>query len=121
MSSSHTGITADADITGLTVTLTLVLGRKYRVTLTAHVQATAGGGNFGVDIMDGANRVQISRATTTSTNVISKTVMCLLTGDGSSHTIKGAFDVISAGTYSVLTNTATNPTLLLVEDVGPTF
>ena len=117
-----TGITSDqTPITGWTGDVALVSGRRYKVTTCGHVAATSTGGNFGIDTMDDGTRIQFARGHAEAGSSQFMTVMsvCFIDGDDSTHTIRADFDVIDAGTYSIASNTGTNPCVILVEDVGP--
>ena len=120
LSSDQTGLTADGAISGWTGSVALVSGRRYKITLTGHLSCTSLGGNVGIDTVDDGSRIQIARCDFAATNRV-QTVhsVCFLDGDGSSHTIRADLDVITAGTYTVASNTGTNPSVILVEDVGP--
>jgi len=119
--STVTGITADGAITGWTGSVDLVSGRRYILWLTAHVAATSTGGNFGVDTVDDGVRIQFARghAEAGSGQFMTVSSVCFLDGDGATHTIRADFDVIDSGTYSVASNTSTNPSTILVFDAGP--
>jgi len=119
-SADHTGITTTSDITGASVTVTLVSGRKYRISYCGSIVATASGGSVGLDLYDSTTKLQISRVTTTG-NVETAAAYHTMDGDGASHTLKLKLDVISAGTYTVYSTAASGyTTRILVEDIGPT-
>lgn len=115
--SNQTGISADADITGLTTTLTLTSGRRYKVSVIAHVITTSAGGLFRVNIDDGG-RVQLGAGNASTTETCTVTPWLTIDGDNASHTIKAVLDITTAGTYTVLGD-GEFPSLLLVEDIGP--
>jgi len=116
--SDVTSITTDqAPLSGWTASVDLADGRRYLVVTVAHVAAVSGGGGFSVNTMDGGTRIQLGRGTVHGTNIETVVTAVVIAGDGASHTIRGDFDVRTAGTYEVYTG-ATNPTAIYVLDAG---
>lgn len=117
--SDVTGITADqAPLTGWSGSALLAAGRRYLVVTVAHVAATSSGGGFSVNTMNDGTRIQLGRGTVHGTNIETVVTAVVIAGDGATHTIRGDFDVRTAGTYEVYAG-ATNPTAIYVADVGP--
>lgn len=113
-------ITTEQDVTGLQEDVTLVAGRRYKVTAVVHT--TAGGTNADRDISldDGASRVQIHRTHPPATGINTHTLTAVIDGDGNSHDLQ--VRAAWSGTGSMIVESAPAagfPSFLLVEDVGP--
>ena len=114
------GISSQTDLTGLSVTWTAVTGRRYRITGTGEVTATAADGAWVVALTDAGN-TQKKRATDacTTTSARSWTIEHEETGLSGSQTRKLRMQKAGgSGTVGLSSTTANNPATLTVEDIG---
>src|SRR5205807_9649308 len=113
------GITTAVDIAGLSVTVTLVAGRRIRITASGAFFDTVATDALEMDIREGATVLQfaiILPAAASTNTTIEKSVV--LTPTAGSHTYKVTC-LRAAGTGAVTFNAATTlPAFLLVEDIG---
>lgn len=112
-------ITSEVDVTGLTVTLTLVSGRRYRAWARARFDNDSAGNGVLLRIYNDATQIAsdvVEKGTANDDDMAAP--WAILDGDGSSHTIKVTAEQRSAGTVT-LQASSTNPMILLVEDIGP--
>lgn len=120
--SGQTGITANADLTGLSVAVTVGTGRRVKIT---------GSIGVGVSNTDTTARLLIQESTTVlqrrdtkpdvtdgTSNLIELSAMTVETPSAGAHTYKLTLERV-AGTGNVQTGAAsTHPCFLLVEDIG---
>jgi hypothetical protein len=120
--SDVTGITtADTDLTDLTVTLTTVAGRRYRLTAGVHAIIDSGDRTeFVVRIKEGAT--QLTQAPHPASTLFGRFFQAVveLEPSAGSHTYKvtGAVGGGTTGT-GTLDGGATFPSFLTIDDVGP--
>ena len=116
--SNQTGISAQADITSLSVTFTAISTRLYVVVLMCNVQQVTSGGNATVSITDGANTTKQNAVMTLSTSAFAP-MMCFeqVTGLSGSTTRKGRAET-TAGTLTIAAYASTFARLIVL-DVGP--
>lgn len=119
--SDQGSITSEADVTSLTLTLTLVSGRRYEVSAYLDVSIDTGARTANVAIYDGASRIQRAREViAVAGDSTHMTPVTTLDGDGSSHTVKVTAQV-QGGSGTMTVNAASDrPSHLLIKDVGPT-
>jgi hypothetical protein len=119
---NQTGITTEADLTGLTSgSVNLVANRRYKVSVNAYIYQTVTDTYGGIRIYNDATQLQevwVSRPTTASEQVpISGFVT--FTTTTAAHTIKATLRR-SGGTGTMNSYAAaTYPAVLLLEDIGP--
>lgn len=115
--SNQTGISAEVDVTSLTVTVTVGTSRRIRITTEVSATSTVGGDVVVVRIREGAAELQ-SRRSAISSGDEPITASVVLTPTSGSHTYKTAIGRNSGtGTLNTVA-TATSPVYILVEDIG---
>lgn len=111
-------ITTEVDLDGLSVTVTVPAGRRIRISTTSLWSTTVNENTVGVEIYEGATRLQALREDVQSTaNFATITGAAILTPSAGSHTYKlrGA---LASGTGSVSRIAAADfPSFILVEDI----
>lgn len=124
VTASQTGITAEADLTNLSVTVDVPADRLIKVSCLVHIDHV-GGANFvallsikeGTTYLGGAVWEMGADATGAEQSTFSPFV--LLTPSAASHTYKLSL-ALSAGTGTLSSvASATRPAYILVEDIGP--
>lgn len=117
--SDQTGITTQVDITGLTLTMTLLTGRRYRTSLKGEVYSTAADGAFVFVITDASN-TQLTRITGPGTTA-SYSVYGYYEENGAGVSVtRKARGSKAGGTGSVAFGaSASYPAYLSIEDIGP--
>lgn len=117
--SDQTGITAEADLTGLTVTFTAVSGRWYQITGQVLAQQLTSTGAAAGKITDGSN-TEVQRFGQNQAFLANGVEVWhgsrSITGLSGSQTFKLRMST-SAGTIGALA-TSTRPNYILVEDIG---
>jgi len=116
----QTGIFAATDLTGMSVTWIAVASRRYRITVTGEVASSVADGVYVVSLTDTSN-VQVKRATGPCTTLNSQTLTLVycVTGLSGSITRKCRLTKTSGtGTLTFGNASATNPSFILVEDIG---
>lgn len=111
---------AATDLTGLSVTWTRDVTRRYRYLFTVVVQQVTSGGTLNIILTEGAGAgATLTQPGGTLLASAFGTVTCFYEGSGASgsvvHHLRGA---TSAGTLSIL-NSASNPSFLSIDDIGP--
>lgn len=118
VTASQTPITAEVDLTGLTVTVTTVASRRYRITACVSVAGTDTN-TLAVAIKEGATKLQdvsITLGATAQQDTLSGFVV--LTPSAGAHTYKLTMRrAIGAGT-STMFAAADTPAFILIEDIG---
>lgn len=117
VTANQTGITTEVDLTGLTVTVTVGTSRRIRVTGEVLIQTSATGLLAFLYIHADGSQVQkrvIVPGVAASSEMLHAEV--ILTPSAGSHTYK--LRAASGGT-AVLEASATVPSFILVEDLGP--
>jgi hypothetical protein len=116
--SNQTGISAEADVTGVTVTFTAAANRRYKVTVSGRIVQQTSAGVAEVKITDSANTLQDKWTfSLTAGSAAYATVTAILTPAAGSITYKARMST-TAGTVDT-TAAATQPFRILVEDIGP--
>lgn len=119
--SNQTTITTTVDLTGLTLTVTLAVGRRYRWVYHGEFFSTVTDGAYVASITDAAG-TQLARDTGLAATS-GQRVGCEYeeNGGGISVTRKARLGRASGtGTYTHAAD-ATNPAKLTLEDIGPAF
>ena len=113
------GITTQVDITGLTLTRTLLTGRRYRTTIKTEVSSTNADGAFVVVIADGSN-TQLARATGPATTASYSTSTFYEENGNGTSVVRKCRASKSSGTGSItISASASSPTYLTIDDIGP--
>lgn len=115
------GITSLVDLAGLSVTFTAVAGRRYKITLDAYLNSSAGGDISSLVIANGGGtQLQSSQAYMPATGVsVRQVAMVTATPGAGSTTYKArASRAIGSGTLALAAG-ATYPAVIVVEDIGP--
>jgi hypothetical protein len=119
VTANQTGISAEADLTSLTVTFTAITGRRYRTMGHTLMKTVTTSGNFSVFITDGAS-THVGQASG-STATLGFTVSCdpvaveTITAGSVTRKLRAS---TSAGTVDLQAG-ATFPNQIWVEDIGP--
>lgn len=117
----QTGIT-DADVTDLSVTVTVAANRRIRLTwFEPDPQGNGGGDDFDLRLQEGATVLQTGRFGIPSANDHNRsvTVTAPLTPSAGSHTYKAHVTRTAGAGSLTLTRAADKFAHLLVEDIGP--
>lgn len=120
--SNQSGISAVTDITGLSATFTAIVNRRYKLSLTTEVRSTVATDRIDTTITDGVNATQTTAFTVnpSTTRPTSVTIFVVVSPGAGSITYKGRIALGSGSGTITLDASATNPTSLLIEDIGPT-
>lgn len=112
-------ITTFVDLTSLTVTVTMVAGRRLRIKAFAHVQSTVANDIIGLRILeDGSQIVQGNISSPVANWGVGANAEIVRTPAAGSHTWKlQCGRDTGTGTISMAA-TATIPAFILVEDIG---
>lgn len=113
-------ITTEADITSLSVAVTVGAGRRIRITaFTGSVKSTVANDYIALTIKEGGTQLTTGTVSPPNgTNGLTATVSVVLTPSTGAHTYKVACArVVGSGTVT-FGATATNPAYILVEDIG---
>lgn len=117
VTANQTGITAEVDLTGLSVTVTVATSRRIKITGECLAQNSASGNVHALRIKEGTTQLQSRQLVSGAANSDeSFHAEIPLTPTAGSHTYKLAF-VAATGT-SQLTAASTFPAFILVEDIG---
>jgi hypothetical protein len=112
-------ITTEVDLTGLTVTVTTIANRRYRISFQCLTNRTVADGETTVRIKEGATQLgqsNIKPATAATNNFHVGAVV--ITPTAGSHTYKLTMTSDSGTGSSTMTAGATFPAYILIEDVG---
>lgn len=112
-------ITAETDLTGLSVTVTCAASRRIRITLRTQVYSSVAGDNVGVRIKEGTTTLDDVNVTAVQANTqLLCYVQAVVTPTAGAHTYKASVRR-STGTGSITNLAATTaPAFILVEDIG---
>jgi hypothetical protein len=114
----QTGITVEADLTGLTVTMTAVASRRYRVSwVVTTIQVTSAGQQTLKVSADGTLTV-VSQESVAAAGVHTHSGSFEVTGLAAGARIIKLRGLTSAGTLTIATTSQANARLI-VEDMGP--
>jgi len=118
VTASQASITAETDLTNLTVTVTAGANRRLKISATVPVQNSTPNVQMILSIKEGATYLQQGALIVAGTSVYETIhVEVDLTPTTGSHTYKLALQA-AAGT-GAMAATANHPAFLLVEDIGP--
>jgi hypothetical protein len=111
--------TAATDLTGLTVTVTLVAGRRIRISAHAGFQSSVAADTVEFNIQEGATILQYGLIGMTIANrIFTSDPSVVLTPTVGAHTYKlNAQRVDGTGNITLVAG-ATQPAFILVEDIG---
>ena len=121
VTSSQTGISAETDLTGLAVTVTVPAGRRIRITGQIQAQSATTSGTVLLRLKEGATVLQTSQENynTIGGNGKYLDISSVISPSAGTHTYKLSLQ----GTAGTIDSTpgATNPAFILVEDVTGTL
>jgi len=116
--SNQTGVSAEADVTSVTVTWTAAANRRYKITVTGRILQQTSAGIAEVKITDGSSVLQDKWSFgLTASQAAYCNVIALVTPAAGSVTYKARLST-TAGTVDT-TAASTQPFRILVEDIGP--
>jgi hypothetical protein len=115
----QTGITTEADLTGLTVTVTVGASRRIKVTGRISVFRTVADGLSSLLLKEGATYLDAATDTLIINNGQPMNVMAVLTPSTGAHTYKLALQRDSGSGTLTMEASAARKAFLLVEDLGP--
>lgn len=118
---NQTTISAEVDLTSLSVSIPMVSGRRYLITAHVDMQGTADGSTVLVKLTDASN-TQLTRGqmTTSAANTGDTVSITYIETAASTATVTRKLRAVLAagsGTFSVQAS-STSPALLLVQDIG---
>lgn len=117
VTANQTGITAETDLTGLTVTVTVNTSRRIMVSAFVQVTRTVADGSTNLFIKEGAAHLQ--EADPDAETLWPVAVSVVLTPSAGSHTYKLALARgTGTGTVGITADTG-RPNYIYVTDVGP--
>lgn len=119
ITANSTAVTATTDVDGLAVTVTLLEGRRYRVSGVVNLRSTSANDRCGALIREGETTLYVSQVTVTAANTgFGCPLSVILTPSAGSHTYKIAiYRVAGSGNVSVM-GAAIYPSYIMVEDIG---
>ena len=120
VTANQTGISTITDLTSLTLTATYVANRRIRITGDISFQNNASGSYTRLSIREGTT-VLNSRQQQGFNNLLDQgiTVTEVLSPTAGSHTYKLSLTMSSGSSTTALIASATQPSYLLIEDIGP--
>lgn len=116
VTANQTGISAETDLTSLTVTVTPGTSRRIRITAWARIAQNTAGATPALSIKEGATVLTAANATLVIAAQTNLTAIVILTPTAVAHTYKLTLQT-GAGTVDLLAS-ATNPAFVLAEDIG---
>jgi hypothetical protein len=112
-------ITTETDLTGLSQTVTVNTSRRIQITAEISYSCSSGAGNrAALRIKESTTVLQERRWSAGTSGTESASATVILTPSSGSHTYKLSLAQQDAGNVNLLAS-ATNPSFLLIEDVGP--
>lgn len=123
VTANQTGISTETDLTGLTVTVTVPVGRKIRITgHCGEVDNDATAGSVVGRIKEGATTLGLFAANTLGASVaVCLDASVIITPTAGTHTYKLSLHKnVGAGTLTLGANSS-QPAFILVEDITGTF
>jgi hypothetical protein len=119
VTATQSGITAETDLTGLSVTVTVPANRRIRITGRGWMGTDATGGRFIVDIKEGTAYIgevgDVTFAASTGTSIYGATVVIPSAG---SHTYLLRMRRIGGSAVGQFAPNVNQPGYILVEDIG---
>lgn len=118
VTANQSGITAETDLTNLAVTVTVVDGRRLRISTRANVQSTVADDRFSIRIKEGATLLntadEVLRVATQDVTFVADAVISPVAG---THTYKLTLLRLNGTGSGTLTAGSTFPSFILVEDI----
>jgi hypothetical protein len=114
-------ITAQVDLTGLSVAVTVGSSRRLRITAQAHFASTVASDGVALFIQEGATTLNVLGLQLPTSAGVTQGITCaaVITPTAGAHTYKlQASRNTGTGTVN-LAASATQPAFILVEDIGP--
>lgn len=120
ITANQAGITTAVDITGLTVTVTVLAGRRIQLTCYMNLIDTNATDSIAVFLMEGATQLAVCgvNAPVNIGQSALGNVMCVLTPSAAAHTYKVQVSRTAGAGSVTVSASATNPAFLLAEDIG---
>ena len=114
------GITTEADLTGLTVTVTVGASRRLRIEVCTSVLSAAAADSGAVSIKEGTTQFATRALVFGKANTLEGlTCSAVITPAAGAHTYKATF-VRTTGSGTLIAGaSASQPAYIFVEDVGP--
>ena len=115
------GVTAEVDLTGMSVTFTAIANRYYKITAFMYGIPTVANAVFQVRIKQGATALQTllnNGGPATAGTTVSGSLIKTFTAGSTTLKLSGALAVGSTGSIT-FNGAATLPVYILVEDIGP--
>lgn len=113
----QTLITTATDVTSCSITVTILAGRRYRLSAICGLISTVSNDTAGLTIMEGATQLRSGQVVCLGT-FITTSPSVILTPSAGSHTYKlQVLRVTGTGTISTDAS-GTNPVYILCEDIG---
>lgn len=122
VTSNHSGLTSDTNISGLSVTVDIPADRVIRVTGHAQLASAGIGNDASVNIMESSTALGRVLRFDNATNYTRQVGegSAILTPSAGSHTYHLRLEVHALATGSIASEaSSTNPAFILVEDLGP--
>ncbi len=118
ITSNPSGVTSEADVSGLSVTWTAIAGRKYRTTFFCGRSSVDQNAQAVFRISDGSNTLKQQSIQNVSSGVIFETFLSFRETGLSGSVTRKIRASASAGTMTINAG-STFPVFILVEDIGP--
>jgi hypothetical protein len=115
------GVTAEVDLTGMSVTFTAIANRYYKITAFMYGIPTVANAVYQLRIKQGATALQTflnSGGPATAGTTVSGSVIKTFTAGSTTLKLAGALATGSTGSIT-FNGAATLPVYILVEDIGP--
>lgn len=117
---NQTGITTDTDLTGLTVTVTVGSNRLIKVSAMAILSRTVADGVTTLKIKQDSTLINGDQTTHPGTSFYQASPFALISAPSAgSHTYKLSLERTTGTGTVAMSASATQPALILVEDLGP--
>lgn len=119
VTANQAGITASADLTGLSLTALVTSGRRIRITgYAARIDGTSSGDLFSLMIVEGATVLNEAGVVVGTPFGDGASAFAVLTPTAGSHTYKLQLGRASGAGSGALIASANRPAFILVEDIG---
>lgn len=121
VTANQSTITAEVDLTGLAVTVTVPVGRRIKITGHVLARSTVANDVFQLSIKEGATLLNAAKDSVPTTDDLSIDAFSIITPSAGTHTYKlTALRSSGSGNLNIAAG-ATFPSYILVEDITGTF